>query len=243
MCVPKNTSPYFAKVIEEIPTGKNTRNYQTIGIFQQEKGKEPQQIGSYQRNYSTFYRTFFPFIHQNGKWYALYSPYYTSTRIMELPSCKDIGGEEDKGSGFCPVEYYVPTYVVCFLEKDENGEDDTYEIDQLEYEEWDDYAEKNDIIGGIRYRPFGFVAGCVWGDDWSWKIQYLDLSQADKGIIKREAKFGYIWLPSGLNLKDVINTDDFSEMNVVQISLEVRFDIDQDYHSFEQSDIGKSKKK
>lgn len=54
---------------------------------------------------------------------------------------------------------------------------------------------------------FGFVAGCVWGDDSSWKIEFLDLSKISEGIIKREYKFGYIELPSGRDLCDVISID------------------------------------
>jgi hypothetical protein len=56
-------------------------------------------------------------------------------------------------------------------------------------------------------RVYGFIAGCIWGDDSSWKIQYLDLSQADKGIIKRDDRFGYIELPSELNLDNAIDLD------------------------------------
>ena len=53
----------------------------------------------------------------------------------------------------------------------------------------------------------GFVAGCVWGDDSSWKIEYLDLRKADEGIIKREARFGYIELPAHLDLNKAVNFD------------------------------------
>lgn len=66
-----------------------------------------EQIGTYKRNYSAFYRTFFPFFF-NEKWYALYSSDYTATRIMSLPDCKDLGGEEPNAFGFCPVEFFVP---------------------------------------------------------------------------------------------------------------------------------------
>jgi hypothetical protein len=33
-----------------------------------------------------------PFM-QDGRWFALYTPDYAATRIMELPSCKDLGTE------------------------------------------------------------------------------------------------------------------------------------------------------
>ncbi len=51
----------------------------------------------------------------------------------------------------------------------------------------------------------GFVAGCVWGDDSSWKIQYLDLSKIDQGILVRDDRFGYIELQNQQNLKDAID--------------------------------------
>jgi hypothetical protein len=41
---------------------------------------------------------------------------------------------------------------------------------------------------------FGFVWGCVWGDDSSWKVQYLDLSDVRNGAIRRDERFGYVQL-------------------------------------------------
>jgi hypothetical protein len=41
---------------------------------------------------------------------------------------------------------------------------------------------------------FGFVWGCVWGDDSSWKVQYLDLSRIQEGLLKRDDRFGYVKL-------------------------------------------------
>lgn len=46
---------------------------------------------------------------------------------------------------------------------------------------------------------FGIVCGCVWGDDNSWKIEYLDLSRIEEGILTREARWGYVELPAGSN--------------------------------------------
>jgi hypothetical protein len=60
---------------------------------------------------------------------------------------------------------------------------------------------------------WGFVAGCIWGDDWSTKIEYLDLSMISKGFIKRDNRFGYIILPENQNLCDAIDVEveDFEE--------------------------------
>jgi hypothetical protein len=55
-----------------------------------------------------FFHTFCPF--QIGDLdYALYSPQYHVTRVMELPACKDIGGEDLQGEGFCPTDFRGPT--------------------------------------------------------------------------------------------------------------------------------------
>lgn len=123
------------------------------------------QVGSYVRNYSALYHTFYPF-QQNGKWYALYSKDYTATRVMTLPDCVDIAGEEFHTFGFCPVDFYVPS-----------AED-----------------KKRGDVGALA-GTFGFVAGCVWGDDSSWKIQYLDLSKITEGKLTRDDRFGYIEMP------------------------------------------------
>lgn len=180
---------YFAKVLEKQPTKPGCWDYLRVGVF--EEGERPdvpaKQVGEYRRNYSSLFRTFYPF-QQNGKWYALYSKDYTSTRVMSLPDCTDLGGEERAAHGFCPVEYYVP-------------EVETYEpvvADKLDGE-W---------VEGKLPQTFGFVAGCVWGDDGSWKIQFLDLTRASEGIIKRDARFGYIEQPRTCEtLKDCIEVD------------------------------------
>jgi len=92
---------YKTKLINRIDNGKGYWEYLNIGIFYDDK-----QIGSYVYNYGS--GAPFCAFSQNGKDYAVYSKDYTTTRVMELPSCKDIGGEEPNEWGFCPVELYVP---------------------------------------------------------------------------------------------------------------------------------------
>jgi len=57
------------------------------------------------------------------------------------------------------------------------------------------YAVPYDAVDGPKDTSFGFVCGCVWGDDSSWKIEYLDLSKAEKGIVKRDSWMGYLEMP------------------------------------------------
>jgi hypothetical protein len=157
--------------------------------------KNGEKVGEYGRNYCSFGKsTFAPFVYK-GKEYALYSKDYTATRVMTLPDCKDLCGEESNGHGFCPTEYYVPV---------------------------------NPFTGECP--GFAFLAGCVWGDDSSWKIQFLDLSKLDEGIIKREEKFGYIELPRDMNLKDAIDIswdeNNFDNYKHVEITITKTFDLE-----------------
>jgi len=166
---------YIAKVIEEIENAPNHWTGLRVGIFEIRNGVE-EQVGEYIRNYPNLYRTFYHF-RKDDKDLALYAPHYTATRIMELPSCRDIGGEEPSAGGFCPTDFYVP------LPRIEIGS-----------------AEKAYLVTN-----FGFVAGCHWGDDDTWKIEFLDLSEAEKGILKRDDRFGYIELPDNLTLEQAVS--------------------------------------
>src|SRR5262249_41440812 len=156
-------------------------------------GDLEEQIGEYVRNYPNFFDTFFPF-EKDGKDYALYSTDYTATRVMELPSCRDIGGEEPSSGGFCPVEYYVPTYVdlettysgspetpyangkILRSRKNKATPEDLEPVSNVS--NWRDaktgeamkFESLTRAISPLTFYPFGFIAGCVWGDDSSWKI-------------------------------------------------------------------------
>lgn len=249
-------APYYAKVIAPIENAPGTWNSLRVGIYQRPEADinvagyhEPVVsdsdvlIGEYKRNYSSLYRTFHPF-QLRGNWYALYSKDYTSTRLMSLPDCKDIGGEERNSWGFCPVEFWVPPlHDLLFYHADgcprdwENGlkpdytkactcvtphsADCPYTTDKkpcsgCEARKAHD-AEMHEWV--FADRVHGFISGCVWGDDTSWKVEYLDLSRADEGIIKREARFGYVELAAGQDLKDAIDYDgegDYIRINVIQ---------------------------
>ena len=154
--------------IEKIDNGKGYWSCLKVHILD----KDGNELGSYDRNYHSLYNTFVPFI-KNGKEYALYSKSYTATRVMSLPDCKDLCGEDPSEFGFCPTDFLIPD------------------------------CEKFDIPKEFEGN-IGFVAGCVWGDDTSWKIQFLDLSKIEDGIFKRDDRFDYIELCSNDSLKDAI---------------------------------------
>ncbi|HEU0239844.1 MAG TPA: hypothetical protein VFR11_11300 [Micromonosporaceae bacterium] len=140
-------------------------------------------IAAYDRNYSML-QTFEPF-RQGDRMFALISPNYTATAVLDLGSGEIIAAEEPASNGFCPVGFYVP--------------------------DWWDIHDGRKLPGSMYWKPiddewpaagdFGFVWGCVWGDDSSWKVQYLDLSSIRDGIIRRDERFGYVKLAADPKLK------------------------------------------
>jgi hypothetical protein len=233
---------YIAKVLNKIDTGPGRWDYLNVGIFEVLEGAE-KQVGSYIRNYPMLYQTFFHFT-QNGKDFALYSPYYTATRLMELPACRDIGGEDHTSYGFCPTEFFVPTYIEReYIDVDNRVR--RYRVNNPKPEDtisklikWfplDPQTGERVIIEKpdspttqITHYMFGFVAGCQWGDDSSWKIQYLDLSKVADGILNREERFGYIELPSRMTLAEAIEMQDYDPLDneyYISIAIQKRIDL------------------
>jgi hypothetical protein len=91
-------------------------------------------------------------------------------------------------------------------------------------EEWNEHRNKRNVWH-FPDRVHGFVAGCYWGDDGSWKIQYLDLSRAEEGIITREERFGYIELPEHLTLQQAVDLDVHEDYSSLRISTQSDYDL------------------
>lgn len=149
-----------------------------------EHGLEP--AASYVRNHG-LYRTFEPF-RQGDRELALISRDYETTAVLDLVTGEIIAEEDEDHRGFCPVGFYVP--------------------------DWWDLHDGSVIPGSKHWSPdtewpngdFGFVWGCHWGDDTSWKLQHLDLSRVSEGIVTRSERFGYLeladhgWEPAWLDV-------------------------------------------
>jgi hypothetical protein len=228
-------APFYAKILGKVENRPGTWNSVRIGVFKKQSadsqpGISDVLLGEYVYHYPNPHRAFHPF-KLRGNWYALYSSHYTATRLMSLPDCKDIGGEEPHSGGFCPVDFWVPPLHYSERLHDPGCPRDTKPTDFTKpctcsivhrqgcpinpktrvqnqscicKEEWDEHW-KSHTIWHLPERVHGFVAGCVWGDDSSWKIEYLDLSKADEGVLKREARFGYIKMPDYLYLDKAIH--------------------------------------
>ena len=80
--------------------------------------------------------------------------------------------------------------------------------------------------GWVKYPPdHGFVAGCIWGDDSSWKIQHLDLCRVEERIIQRDERFGYVPLPRLVRLRDAIRLYTMREAPRIEIAVSTTWDL------------------
>jgi hypothetical protein len=166
-------------------------------------------VAAYDRNYPNLYRTFEPF-RQGDKMLALISTDYTATSVMDLATGKVIAAEKPRAMGFCPTGFYVP--------------------------DWWDIHDGSVLPGSMDWcddyelptGDFGFVWGCVWGDDSTWKVQYLNLSRVQQGELRREERFGYLELATHpkLDAKDFIECSFYKGKCEVRFSVLASFDLD-----------------
>lgn len=234
----------------EAHTSPSHWSYTKCEIFEhgddEPEGAPGKKIGEFIYNYPSEKAPWHPF-EQDGKHYALYSSDYTATRVMALPECTDLGGEEPHGFGFCPVGFAVPYFTYEWQPPDPtdpqprdnprhhpeiwavkgptgfyqypDNKDYTGPRTKAEYEAAVKEFDKRNDAWNARHpyvttpfnARFGFVCGCIWGDDTSWKIQFLDLSRISEGILTRDARFGYLeLLGSSDNLAAAIDLDNWT---------------------------------
>lgn len=205
----------------------------TISVYKVNKEtNNKEKVFEYERTYSLM-NTFYPFRKYNKEtnvWgeYALFSDNYTTFKVVDLlsgtvvakeaPFYREMSKEKgddlsdfyrkdevavklfkDKGvidaSGFCPTEFKVFDI----------AEEIPYQNDGILTESYD----KEDAVNLLG--DFALMAGCYWGDDFCWKIRYLDLSDfLDTGLVQAEEKFGYL----EMNPKSTLEESSFqSESN------------------------------
>jgi hypothetical protein len=188
----------FSVECTPVVNGPGTWDSTKVSIFRDEN-----LIGEYIRNYSSSGpETFYPFLIET-QWYALYSASYTATRVMKLHDdrIEDWCGEDSSAGGFCPVEFYIPKYnhyCKTYAHGEKMESYDFYTVDCDVDSELEFISEQKDpTFVSTQYCNFGFLSGCVWGDDSCWKLQYIDLSKIPEKILSITEKFGYWELPDG----------------------------------------------
>lgn len=166
------------------------------------------QIGTYERNHAGWAEETFEPFQWNDRWFALYAPDYTATRVMSLPDCRDLGGEPAASDGFCPVEFYAPRYRERISKNLKTGQCfSSWGFAYFSFDSDETSEGYEATFGPWVTVPTGFIAGCIWGDDSSWKLECVDLELAARGQIVRTARFGHVQLARGHSLAESLEFD------------------------------------
>jgi hypothetical protein len=163
-------------------------------------------VGTFQYSYSSgIDKIFCPFQASDDRWYCLYATSYTTLSLACLEGDK-IDRLDSLNDGFCPVECAIPfelKYENQYIDDPKHRTSYDHSFDPVELmKEYEDGTEES---GHLRHTNFGFYAGCVWGDDSSWKMRFLDLREVPQGkLIHDEAALGYHPLPKNLDIKQAV---------------------------------------
>jgi hypothetical protein len=203
--IPSRPTPRERFTTHVTPTSPE-RAWHTVRVEILDAGRV---VATYDRNYSML-QTFEPF-RQGNRSFALISPHYTATSVIDLDTGQVIAAEEPTPGGFCPVGYYVPDWW--------DVHDGTKLPGQLTWTVDDEWPSAG---------AFGFVWGCLWGDDSSWKVQYLDLSEVQQGYLRRDERFGYLKLASHPDspAKEFIRCWSFEGRREVEFVIEQVYDLE-----------------
>lgn len=195
----------FRIVADTVKNSPGTWDSEKVSIF-----RDGKLIGEYMRNYTNGVNTFYPF-QLEGEWYALYSAQYTELRAMRLGQdhIEDWCGTQQLKNAFCPLELYVPRYNVM-TDSYTSGTD---ELRQFEYSVVDSTVTADEFIADstsanckeTTYCDFGFVAGCLWGDDSTAKLRYIDLAKIVNKELHVTEKFGYWEIPDRMTLQQAVD--------------------------------------
>jgi hypothetical protein len=203
-----------------------------------------QEISVYQRNYSML-KTFEPFRQlKDGVWldYALISTKYTRLEVMDLQTGeiiavepypkaskelaekfpeKYVEGQDMPGQGFCPAEFFVPSWWDEYDEADKDQSRTWPGIpDEINQNVAGEYLDEWKLYEG----NWGVYSGCVWGDDTSWKVRYVDLSRISEGIVTTDDRFGYVSLPGDTDLKKAVKV--MPENGTIEVKVPVEFSLE-----------------
>ena len=164
------------------------------------------EVFSYERTYPGFGKSTcvpFPqydFVDHQWHDYLLFSEEYVRASALNLETKKradepypiDDDGKEHPGFGFCPTGFKVFSMMeeyVC-ADKDETKRDESIAFWNKTIDDYPDNASFALEYSGV----FALESGCVWGDDTSDKLRYIDTSRIRDGILRTDERYGYFEL-------------------------------------------------
>ena len=160
-------------------------------------------IGKYNIPYSQSFDptqlVFCPFKHNNN-WYALYSPNKYGTRLLNLTTMKDMGGEPFSKYAFMPKELFVP---VGYIRRDSRPKSEPI-IDSIHAGE----IAYNQVGIIYDYYNFGVISGCFFGDSSDRELAMVKFIEDKNGNLKTikldHTTLGHKRLPIYLKLNKCI---------------------------------------
>jgi hypothetical protein len=124
-----------------------------------------------------------------------------------------VGGEKSDKFGFCPVDFYVPRYLdKPFTWTGKDGVEHHSSCRHFDFELAGSESEGDRAVLaelGWKCWPYGFVAGCIWGDDSSWKIEAFDLREVAQGKLTRLAPWGYVEMGADTLIEAIRGLNEF----------------------------------
>lgn len=170
---------------------------------------------------------------ERWRFYALYTPVYLNVNLLDLETGEILGtnsdykytkeaaervnkfvkpeeevkeGDSNPSLNFCIADLHVPDFFdIHPLDKGTPDDYEGFKAEMLDHSDF--WGEEMDVF--LSKRTFGFVAGCVWGDDYLFKLQTINLERISEGEIELEETFGYF--PIMGQLKDVYNPTYFED--------------------------------
>jgi len=158
-------------------TKKNIWTYKEVKVYYRNT-----LIFTYLRKYPSYALTTFSPFFKDNTWYFLYSDNYTQIRcgkILPDLSVQIIAETYSDSFSFCPVEIYnffYKNYTYSTIK----GELEHFTLSNCGITE-EKYEKEGFTQDAIIYPNFALISGCIWGDDSSWKLRILDLSEIERG--------------------------------------------------------------
>lgn len=211
-------------------------------------------IYEYKRNYPLL-KSFEPFRlwdEDSDKWryFAAISPNYMSFEILDLESheviaknpdtlitkeqaeslnrifsSRDYNFEEGQvynANNFCIAGFHVPDFFDIWGDSPKEMNGFKKRSEGGDYEFW-----QENVDNFLAKRTFGYISGCHWGDDWSYKVQAFDLAPILEGKVANDERFGYFVL-SG-ELKDLYEEGYYEgDSRYLTLNTPIAFDMNDD---------------
>lgn len=185
---------------------------------------------------------------ERWRFYALYTPVYLNVNLLDLETGEILGtnsdyiytkeaaervnkivkseekvkeGDTNPSLNFCIADLHVPDFFdIHPLDEGTPADYEGFKSEMLDHSNF--WGGEMDIF--LSKRTFGFVSGCVWADDYLFKLQTINLERVEEGEIKLEETFGYF--PIMGELKDVYDPSYFEyEGNFLDLKATVSFEM------------------